>query len=102
MDSKYFDYLQSKKWRKKKLKLKRSVNHKQCMVCYSPKKIHVHHLTYKHIFDEKLNELNFLCKKHHAQIHDIIKEMKIFGKEALAQLRQEYQREILIKSLKRR
>lgn len=65
---KYIDYIQSKYWQKVRLELFK-VRGKKCEVCGETKLIHVHHLTYENLFNEKPEDLQILCKKHHEEAH---------------------------------
>lgn len=40
-----------------------------CVTCGSISNLHVHHLTYKHIGEERLHELRTLCENCHAAEH---------------------------------
>lgn len=42
----------------------------QCECCHSGGGLHVHHLTYHHLFDEKDEDLMVLCNGCHRQAHD--------------------------------
>lgn len=64
----YSDYLKSKEWKNKRKRLFKQRNNK-CENCGSINKLHLHHLTYKNIFNEKDNELQVLCSYCHAKIH---------------------------------
>lgn len=64
----YHAYLLSKKWRTKRKKLIRLKGGK-CEKRDSAKSLHVHHLHYKNIFHEKMEDLQLLCKKCHYKIH---------------------------------
>ena len=65
----YHEYLKSNDW-----KLKREealdVYGKSCDVCYSEKDgLHVHHMTYKNIFNENMQDLQILCPSCHEKEH---------------------------------
>ena len=68
--SKYKNYLQSDDWRKKReeLFLERG---KVCEKCGSKENIQVHHLRYRNLFNEKLEDLQVLCKPCHMEEHEI-------------------------------
>ena len=65
---KYIDYIKSKEWKKVRLGLFK-LRGKKCEKCGQTKLIHVHHLTYKNLFNEKPEDLQILCKKHHEDAH---------------------------------
>ena len=72
MDSKYKSYLLSDKWKIVKSKIfERDGN--RCVFCGSSNKLQVHHLSYKHIYDEinHLDDLLLVCSKCHKMIHNI-------------------------------
>ncbi len=64
-------YLQSDKWQKIRLKvLKR--DHYQCLLCGNgvpQTTLNVHHITYKNIFKENLEDLKLLCEQCHENLH---------------------------------
>jgi len=67
---KYAEYLESKKWKGiKKRVLKRDGN--KCVRCKSSKRLQVHHKTYGHLFNERINELITLCSYCHKKEHHI-------------------------------
>ncbi len=70
MDKKYQDYLQSDEWKAKK-EMVFSVFWKHCQRCNSEKDIHVHHSTYKNIYNEDINDLYVLCKRCHEFLHEL-------------------------------
>lgn len=61
-------YLQSIEWKQKK-ELLFSIKGKVCERCKSIKEIQVHHKTYANVFNEKLNDLEVICKKCHYKEH---------------------------------
>lgn len=64
----YKEYLRSTEWlikRKQVFKQKGRV----CERCTSKKKIHVHHATYEHLFNELLEELFVFCEACHNEYH---------------------------------
>lgn len=65
----YNKYLKTKKWNKISNKIKK--RDKLCKKCFSSKNLNVHHLTYKHIFNEEnhLKDLILLCNECHNKIH---------------------------------
>ena len=72
---KYFEYLKSKSWDKKRKSVIKKAGNK-CMICYSGGKLNVHHRTYERMFEEKLTDLIALCDRCHKKFHDIIPRYK--------------------------
>jgi len=69
LNPKYKAYLLSDEWKaKREIVLKRDKY--KCRACGSTKKLNVHHLTYKNIFNENPKELLTLCEHHHRLIHE--------------------------------
>lgn len=66
---KYRTYLRSPEWKAKREELFK-LRGKLCETCTSTRNIQVHHLTYKRVFNEKLNDLQVLCKSCHKKIHN--------------------------------
>jgi len=70
MNKKYRDYLDSAEWKTiRDIKLKEADN--KCEQCGSRRRLQVHHLTYRHIFNEyyHLEDLLVVCKACHEAIH---------------------------------
>ena len=65
---KYADYLNSIDWKAKCTRLIQKRG-KRCEVCNSSYRIEVHHLTYKRIFNERLEDLKVLCFQCHRKAH---------------------------------
>lgn len=66
----YAQYLESPEWKeKRKLVLKRDRN--ICQSCLVDDATEVHHLTYKHVFNEPLFDLVAVCKPCHQSITDM-------------------------------
>jgi hypothetical protein len=61
-------YLRSKHWRKLKRQAK---NHhgRQCRHCRCLRRLDVHHLNYRNIFDVTVEDLEILCRKCHQKEH---------------------------------
>jgi len=66
----YGAYLKTKKWAKIRLLVLKRDNNK-CRICEGKGLLHIHHLTYEHLFNETahLNDLVTLCEKCHNDIH---------------------------------
>lgn len=72
----YKAYLRSPKWKRKRKRVLKRANY-ICEKCHKEKAWQVHHLTYAHIFHERLKELIALCERCHLKEHDLlIKEIK--------------------------
>ena len=70
---KYRKYLNSDKWKDKRKEILLLRGYK-CEKCDSKKKLHVHHLTYDNIFNEKNEDLQLLCAECHLLEHKHIKK----------------------------
>lgn len=66
----YATYLKSEKWQVKRLELF-ALRGRKCETCSATKNIQVHHLHYRNIFDEKMEDLQALCVKCHRKVHEI-------------------------------
>lgn len=71
----YEGYLLSQRWKCKRLEKLNSVNH-TCELCgynrqtdYRDIPLDVHHLSYEHLGDERLDELQVLCRQCHMKTH---------------------------------
>lgn len=67
MDNKYKEYLKSSEWLNIRIDIL-SIR-KKCERCGSSHKLHVHHLTYKNIYNESPNDLEVLCSGCHFNEH---------------------------------
>lgn len=65
---KYHKYLLSDSWAAKRKKVT-ALRKGKCEKCGSMKSLHVHHLHYKNIFHEEMEDLQLLCKKCHYKVH---------------------------------
>lgn len=73
----YNKYLLSKEWQAKRLACFKLYG-KRCYLCQSEKKIHVHHRTYKNLYDEDVEkQLIPLCEKHHSFLHKYCLQNKL-------------------------
>lgn len=68
--NKYKSYLRSKKWKAKKAAIFNERG-KKCEDCGYEKGLHIHHLTYKRIYKERLSDLKILCSECHKKAHNI-------------------------------
>lgn len=64
-----YQYLKSKIWSKKRIKIKKRDNH-QCQCCKNHKNLEVHHISYKDIPNENNKDLITLCCNCHQLLHD--------------------------------
>ena len=75
----YYKYLRSKQWADIKLDLIQTRG-AQCERCGAKRKqlryLHVHHLTYKNLFNEEPEDLEILCAPCHRAEHNIGKKRK--------------------------
>ena len=70
----YKKYLKSEDWTaKRQLKNKRR---KHCGIC-GAKKVEIHHLNYKNLYDVEQKDLRRLCHRCHFLVHKLLKERKI-------------------------
>jgi 5-methylcytosine-specific restriction endonuclease McrA len=71
----YKDYLQSEHWKDVRKRFWKSKLHNgTCYTCGSHRDLQVHHKTYKHIGNEKLNDFVLLCGDCHKETHKIEKK----------------------------
>lgn len=91
----YDRYIKSSKWRKKReeLFLERG---KICEKCSSGDNIHVHHLHYDNLFDEKLEDLQVLCKECHRKEHPEKDYKKIDGRKKKKAMKNKRKRKLLL------
>ena len=80
MDNTYKHYLRCKHWQEIRLKvLDRSGG--KCEKCgyipWKPGTLQVHHLTYKNVGNESLDELIVLCPRCHMELHGIQGKRKL-------------------------
>jgi hypothetical protein len=69
----YLDYLKSKEWRAKRKQIL-DRDKCTCQICkWKPTKqhLHVHHLHYKNLFNENLDDLILLCEDCHGKVHKL-------------------------------
>ena len=66
----YKEYLKSDEWQQKRIDKARQMNY-TCEICGKVVVFgfHIHHKTYKHIFNEPLSDLQFLCEECHEKKH---------------------------------
>lgn len=71
MNFDYQEYLASNKWKQKARQVRNRDKHR-CVHCSaSACELHVHHLTYKHLRNEPLDDLITLCKPCHQKLHNL-------------------------------
>lgn len=71
---KYYEYIRSPAWAKKKAQYRASKLPQTCVVC-GVWKVDLHHRTYARLGREKLTDLTPLCREHHTQAHAIRSEI---------------------------
>lgn len=71
-------YLKSHYWRKRKIEFF-SRNPRTCVVCSTSSNIHLHHATYKNLYNEPDEDLVSLCGVHHGELHkaEVTSELSI-------------------------
>lgn len=92
--TKYYEYLQSKKWKKIRLKAAKRAHficeccEKKCTDKKTLKGFQVHHMTYEHLYDElhHMDDLVFLCKDCHEKTTKRIQEIKDRAKKDIADI----------------
>lgn len=67
--TKYNAYIASPEWQEKR---KEVFEHKWCAceACGSTKYLHIHHGTYRRLYNEKIEDLFVLCGKCHTELHE--------------------------------
>lgn len=83
----YEDYSLSDRWYEFRYRwYSAETTDKKCQVCGTPK-IQLHHWTYARVCEEELTDVIGLCRAHHVQVHEWLKERKLSVKstsEAIA------------------
>ena len=77
---KYLSYLQSKEWAEIKadILIIRGEKCERCGTKYKrPSSLHLHHLTYKNLYNEEPEDLELLCQKCHKREHYKPKKKKV-------------------------
>lgn len=72
----YNEYLKSEHWKNTKTRFRKSKLKKHCAVCGTKNELNLHHKTYKRLHKENLNDLIFLCKSCHYDVHKFLNENK--------------------------
>ena len=62
------EYYHSPEWERKR-RAALEAAHYTCEMCHTPYNLHVHHISYVHIFQERLGDLVCVCHTCHEQIH---------------------------------
>jgi 5-methylcytosine-specific restriction endonuclease McrA len=65
----YDNYLKSEHWRKLRQRVL-ARDHYQCTSCHCKNNLQIHHLSYKHLHHERMNELVTLCPRCHRYRHN--------------------------------
>ncbi|AFZ11309.1 hypothetical protein Cri9333_0327 [Crinalium epipsammum PCC 9333] len=88
----YKEYISSDNWRAKNRAFKRFVGGKPECFCGAIKKLHVHHLHYKNLGNEKFEDLLYVCTKHHQQIHTLQRRTRVSIVQATKRVQFRYTR----------
>lgn len=73
MTREYQDYLDGPLWKKRQLEKFQQAG-KKCEACGANRRLHIHHLTYERIFQEPMEDLMVLCKRHHEDVEELFKK----------------------------
>lgn len=100
MNTEYKAYLLSPAW---KAKRKQALDHygEKCAKCHRTKNLQIHHKTYINIFNEPMEDLMVLCKRHHEEIHGIRKVKEILIKKVVKKNRKRNKGNKLMQSHKK-
>lgn len=73
--TKYHNYLQSSEWVEIRIAMLQYYDYTcaRCGIKYKHYNLHVHHKTYKNIYNEQPDDLELICKQCHNKEHSIIK-----------------------------
>ena len=63
----YKNYLKSDHW--KKLRERKISGSPFCFICHLEKNLHVHHKSYKRLYQENIKSLKVLCNRCHHDVH---------------------------------
>lgn len=89
---KYRKYLKSSLWSDKKKEISKFERGRECWIC-GEAGVETHHLNYARVSHEKIEDLVFLCRKHHQKIHDLVHREKISIHKATYRVKKEWTRE---------
>lgn len=64
------EYMKSKEWKRVTERKYAEVGHR-CQRCGDIKDLQVHHITYKNLYHERLEDLQILCAGCHCEIHGV-------------------------------
>ena len=67
--SEYQDYITSKEWEETRRLIFKKYDYK-CAFCGANKNLHVHHITYENLGEEKDGDLVALCSDCHKELHE--------------------------------
>ncbi|MBS3904782.1 MAG: hypothetical protein KGZ39_05605 [Simkania sp.] len=68
----YHRYIQSTAWQLKRLEYQLSKKPQHCLICHD-EHYQLHHITYKNLGNEPLEDLMPLCDPHHLAVHNWLK-----------------------------
>ncbi len=74
----YKKYIKSQEWKNIKLDILQ-VRGNYCEICKEQRQVnilHLHHKTYKNLFNEKAEDLQLLCPNCHMEVHGLTKKVK--------------------------
>lgn len=84
--SAYEAYMRSEEWALKRAQVFSS-RKARCQVCLGRDDLHVHHITYARLGDERMDDLVILCAEHHEAVHDLCDSTRGMGlKDATAKI----------------
>ena len=66
----YEEYIKSSEWQETRQRILKR-DRFRCVMCGEPKNLHVHHITYENLGEEKDADLVTLCEECHIKLHDI-------------------------------
>jgi 5-methylcytosine-specific restriction endonuclease McrA len=72
---KYNKYMHSKAWRRKR-KEAFAYHGSECAFCGAKHNLHIHHKSYKSLFNENMDDLMVLCEPCHMKVHKRPKKIK--------------------------
>ncbi len=82
--SKYGLYLESDKWKQIRQKILERDGYK-CRICGANYNLHIHHLTYKRLYDENKDDLITVCESCHKAYHELDRMSELVNKQDRAE-----------------
>ena len=71
----YREYMDSESWIEFSRKIRERIG--RCENCGSIKELHVHHVSYEHIGEERPQDVGVLCKSCHTALHNEVKRRTV-------------------------